>query len=477
MKRSLFLRAVILAVVGVALGAGAAPGSGAVHAADFASAAFVRTWTRVDQPVSAGSAARSWYWGPAPKCSVREAYVDAPDGSGGRLVQYFDKSRMEINNPSADPNSPWFVTNGLLAYELISGQIQIGNNSYVASTPADIPLASDMDDAAAPTYRSFVSVTSTPFGTHLAASALGQPATATIDRNGTVGNDPSKASLPGTVVTYYDQTTQHNVPRIFWDFINASGLVNVGGQLVIGKLSDPPLFVTGLPISEAYWARVRIGGRPTDVLIQAFQRRVLTYVPVAAPPWNVQMGNIGAHYLLWRYGNYPCATPPPPPLATATPTVTPVPPTPAAAAVPLYRLRNRLSNEHFYTIDAAERSTLLRNGYDDEGSEGRVWNMPLGGTVPFYRLWNNQQGAASRHLYTIAAGERDAQVRNGWVEEFGPDGGPGGGYVFAREVPQTVPLFRWYNQATNDHIYTISNISLLRQGYRSEGQACFVIRP
>jgi hypothetical protein len=62
------------------------------------------------------------------------------------------------------------------------------------------------------------------------------------------------------------------------------------------------LFVTGYPISEPYWARVRVGGEEKDVLMQAFQRRVLTYTPTNDPAWRVEMGNVGQHYLRWRYG-------------------------------------------------------------------------------------------------------------------------------------------------------------------------------
>ena len=61
-------------------------------------------------------------------------------------------------------------------------------------------------------------------------------------------------------------------------------------------------FTTGLPISEAYWAQVRIAGKPETVLIQAFERRVLTYIPTYAPAWQVQMNNAGQQYYEWRYG-------------------------------------------------------------------------------------------------------------------------------------------------------------------------------
>ncbi len=39
------------------------------------------------------------------------------------------------------------------------------------------------------------------------------------------------------------------------------------------------------------------------VLIQAYQRRILTYVPDALASFKVQMGNVGQHYYTWRYNN------------------------------------------------------------------------------------------------------------------------------------------------------------------------------
>src|SRR5207237_4163861 len=85
-------------------------------------------------------------------------YAEGPNGK--HLVQYFDKSRMEINNPNGDKSNPFYVTNGLLTEELIYGRIQTGNNKYEFRYPAEINLASDGDDTGAgtPTYASFRSV-------------------------------------------------------------------------------------------------------------------------------------------------------------------------------------------------------------------------------------------------------------------------------------------------------------------------------
>jgi hypothetical protein len=220
------------------------------------------------------------------------------------MVQYFDKSRMEINDPKADTSNPFYVTNGLLTVELISGKMQIGNNAFVDREPADIPMASDADDANAPTYRSFGVVSNTWLGNHWADPQVGKFATLTITKDGTVGNDPSKAGVPGVQIAYWDPTTHHNIPKVFGDFLNIVGPIYDGNtkRIVQGRLSEPWFYTTGLPISEAYWAKVKIGGVMKDVLIQVFERRVVTYVPTNPPGFQVEMANIGQHYYQWRYG-------------------------------------------------------------------------------------------------------------------------------------------------------------------------------
>ena len=68
-----------------------------------------------------------------------------------------------------------------------------------------------------------------------------------------------------------------------------------------GPVFDP-LATLGHPISEAYWAAVRVSGQPQQVLVQLFERRVLTYNPANPPAFQVEMGNVGRHYVDWRYG-------------------------------------------------------------------------------------------------------------------------------------------------------------------------------
>ncbi|MEO5950843.1 MAG: hypothetical protein ABIQ44_00065, partial [Chloroflexia bacterium] len=215
--------------------------------------------------------------------------------------------------------------------ELISGKMQIGNFAYTNKAAATIPLASDTDDANAPTYTSFQGVSNTGLGDHPAANRVGQFATATINKAGQVGDDPSRANLPGAKFAIFEGTTMHNIPQVVWDFLNATGPIynTANGQTINGRLSDPWFYTTGLPISEPYWAKVKIANQAnTDVMIQAFERRVVTYVPSAPSGFQVQMSNIGQHYYEWRYNSSPTPVPvtpaptttPPPVVPTATPT-------------------------------------------------------------------------------------------------------------------------------------------------------------
>jgi hypothetical protein len=287
----------------------------------FADPAFKNVWSRTDQLVLSGQVSRTWFWGPGPNTpGLIEQYNQGVGGK--RLVQYFDKSRMEINNPAGDRSQPFFVTNGLLTVELISGFIQLGDADFVKFHPACIPMSGDFGDTLAPTYFAYQGVSNTQAGDHNAPDRTGQNATETIDRNGVVGNDPSKANVPGVNFVHYEATTHHNIPKIFWDFLNSSGpVLNANGQVVTEQLIQPWNFASGLPISEPYWARARINGEVKDVMIQAYERRVLTYVPTNQQGFQVEMGNIGQHYFDWRYRNYG--------YCTSQTVITPTPPVPA----------------------------------------------------------------------------------------------------------------------------------------------------
>ncbi|HMA37186.1 MAG TPA: cellulase family glycosylhydrolase [Chloroflexia bacterium] len=300
------------------------PVAAAGGAAPFASPLFNQVWTRTDDPVARGIVGRSWLWGPAPGAVRTEPFQGAPGGS--RVVQYFDKARMEVNPAVADPQSPWAVTTGLLVVELVSGRVQTGPDSWESRAPAEVPVAGDGESGgrgAAPVYRSFQGVASLPGGPdRRVAAAPGAAVVATIDRAGTVG------ALASSPVHYsrYAPETGHNIPDVFDRFMHTRDLVAENGALHPDQLFDP-VYLLGYPISEAYWATVPVAGQPLPVLIQLYQRRVLTYIPSFSPAWQVQMGNTGQHYFAWRYDSPPVAAPPtPPPSAPAPAANPPAPP-------------------------------------------------------------------------------------------------------------------------------------------------------
>src|SRR6187551_28142 len=122
--RSVPKRRLALAVVAVSVLAPTLVSAEQAAQAQNTNRAFEQVWQRADYPVAQGRAERSWLWGPAARDNRTEQLVESPGGK--RQVRYYDKSRMEINDPNGDPNSPWFVTNGLLVVEMISGHMQVG---------------------------------------------------------------------------------------------------------------------------------------------------------------------------------------------------------------------------------------------------------------------------------------------------------------------------------------------------------------
>lgn len=101
-----------------------------VHAASlYANPAFEAQW-RGDE------AKLGNFWGPLSlaKEGQQEDYAEAAGGK--RLVQYFDKGRMELG---ADGT----VTSGLLGQELISGRVQTGNTTFANRAAYDYPVVGD----------------------------------------------------------------------------------------------------------------------------------------------------------------------------------------------------------------------------------------------------------------------------------------------------------------------------------------------
>ena len=270
----------------------------------FAAPAFGAAWSPVDEPVASGAVQRGWVWGAGPNSAgITETYRDAPGGR--RLVQYFDKARMELTDPARG-----VVTTGLLTRELVTGHIQTGDSPAAievrgrGSTTAVVGDASNLF----PTYTQLRDRIDRPqpdatgqYATDLLALPPGGGAESAlvVQANGMA----SAASDPKAQLTHFVAETGQTIPQAFWVFATASGTALQGGALV----EQSPLFdwlaVTGFPIAPAFWVTVRVGGMPTAVLVQLFERRVLSYTPTNPAGYQVEMGNIGLHYFQYRYLN------------------------------------------------------------------------------------------------------------------------------------------------------------------------------
>jgi hypothetical protein len=379
-------------------------------------------WERTDAPVLAGHVQRSWYWGPQPGESLYEPYSGSKTGK--RLVQYFDKARMEINNPAGDRSSQWFVTTGLLVVEMVSGRQQVGDRQWVAQRPAEIAVGGDGlgADSDAPTYTSFRAVASLNGpGHNRAPRRIGQAATATINRAGKVGDESALGLYPGARIAAYCDITGHNIPQAMWDFLNMKGVVQQGGALVDGQTVADWVYVMGYPITEPYWARVKIEGVYYDVLFQLYERRSLAYIPSFPKGWQVQMGNVGRHYYRWLYGG-PLPTPvagvsmlaPPSPVLPAMPEPVDAVASPQAvqAGTPVsVSIRGFRPGETivswFTAPDGAATDARINLTADERGAVDGV-RVPTGGKAPgvwaitFHGRASNHEAIAYFYIYPLA---------------------------------------------------------------------------
>ena len=231
--------------------------------ATFANPAFKTQW-------DAGEAITVNFWGPSLD-SLPNGRQE-PFGGSTRLVQYFDKGRMELTNSA--------VTNGLLATEITQGQIQTGDATFMPQAPPAIPIAGDPDNPG-PTYAGLAPKAKTLFAmTPMKSNAA---VTALVAADGTVSDGSATAGANPLTTAGYDAVTQHNVLGVFGQYRDRTGLSTIG-----------------LAISEPFRASVKVGGVQKDVFVQVFERRVLTYTASNPDPFKVEMGNIGQHYYQWR---------------------------------------------------------------------------------------------------------------------------------------------------------------------------------
>lgn len=240
------------------------------------------TWQQADGPIAAGDVQRSWVWGPEPLASTTEFYRDSPNNT--RKLIYFDKGRLDILDEGGDTNSPWFATGALLVSEMLSGEMQLGEDDFIERDTPEIPLTGDLSQQDGVTYASLAPLSTYAEDALSFENAVGEQLTAVLNAAGEV--DPDGMADSDVVIGGYSDVTGHNIAAPFVDWVRAQPY--------------PDLYVLGHPISEPYWIQTEVLGTPKMVLMQAFQRRVMTYTPDIPAEWMVESANVGQHYRLWR---------------------------------------------------------------------------------------------------------------------------------------------------------------------------------
>ncbi len=151
-----------------------------------------------------------------------------------------------------------------------------------------------------------------------------------------------------------------------------------------------------------------------------------------APNYGATLNNVIETYNLTQYDTAPTST------------------------SPMYRLYNRHTGEHLYTLNAGEKNYLPTVGWEYEGI---AWQAPNSGQ-PVYRLYNPYSGD---HHYTMAQSEINSLTKIGWRYE---------GLSFYSGGSK--PIYRLFNpnEKTGTHHYTLSAKErdwLTPMGWRYEG--------
>ena len=127
--------------------------------------------------------------------------------------------------------------------------------------------------------------------------------------------------------------------------------------------------------------------------------------------------------------------------------------------IPMHRLFNPNSGEHFYTGSVEERDTLVAAGWQYEGV---AWNAPVKRGTPIYRVFNPNNGD---HHYTGSMDEVNNLTALGWQYE---------GVAWNSASPSNLPIYRLYNPNADcgSHHYTGSEEErdyLVSLGWKYEG--------
>ncbi len=274
LTRTLFVQAVLAALL---LGVGIAVASQLPvrqsESPSFASPMFQRSWVSD----AAASTRVVDLWGSEPLTWRVEPYAGAPNDR--RVVQYFDRGRMEIESGSSE------VTVGKLVTEMLNGEIDLGSG---ITRELDVPAVAIDSGDPDPRVPSYGTLSQLIENQEPGASTAGSRVTEWIDSSGPIDGDSTPTIVHRS--EYIEETGVH-LPDVFTRLFEQPDFQG-------GRWED----VLGLPISEPFWAEYRRKGDLQPSLIQVFERRILIYSPQLEEANRFSFASSGRHYAMWRYG-------------------------------------------------------------------------------------------------------------------------------------------------------------------------------
>lgn len=210
------------------------------------------------------------YWGPL--STAKNGQQEPYDGAM-RLVQYFDKGRIEAKDDV-------YTTSGLLVVEMMTGQVQMGDATFMQQRPAEITAVGDAA-ADSPTYADLARTGK--------RQVKGEPVSMyeweRLERRWRASAIKGSYMFP-----YVEDPAQRYGQAVLPQFEAFALKIGASVPDVLGYPLTPPLIVYA-----------PVAGRNEQLYIQAFERRVLTYNPSNPKEYEVEFGNIGQHYYSWRY--------------------------------------------------------------------------------------------------------------------------------------------------------------------------------
>ena len=148
---------------------------------------------------------------------------------------------------------------------MLSGRVQLGETLFIDRATPNIPVAGDIGQEKPVTYATLAPLSNVGLSEadQRAESRAGETVMALLGGDGWIV--PNAVLASSVRIGSYDETTGHNIADVFVEW-NADQ-------------PHPELYLLGHPVTEPYWIDTVVNGTPQRTLIQAFQRRILTFTP------------------------------------------------------------------------------------------------------------------------------------------------------------------------------------------------------